>query len=184
MILPVLLLECRTMSWSELTRKNSSLYSDIEKIMIEETTTAVDFKYGYDPDLDLDYVFKAGTFTDKDIAAKSPEMKKVLLKYKPKEIISFYEKTFLLKESQLLKMNRFRDRKKWVNTTYIQKYTLPEAEQFLDILEKNVIQIDSAYSAKIEKRKTDLKKIAVFKLQKELKDQERKRREEYKPGWK
>jgi len=183
MILPLLLLECQTLSLSMLTKKESKLFSEVEKIMINETTASIDFKYGYDPDLEIDYVFKAGTFTDSEINAKSPEMKKVLLKYSSKEIISFYEKVFQIKETQIWKMNYLKSRKKWVNSTYIQKYIMPEMDQFYVILENNVLQIDAAYSTQIEKRKTYLKKVVAYNQKKELEYQEKKLREQHKPGW-
>jgi len=166
-----------------LTKKESKLFSEVEKIMINETTASIDFKYGYDPDLEIDYVFKAGTFTDSEINAKSPEMKKVLLKYSSKEIISFYEKVFQIKETQIWKMNYLKSRKKWVNSTYIQKYIMPEMDQFYVILENNVLQIDAAYSTQIEKRKTYLKKVVAYNQKKELEYQEKKLREQHKPGW-
>ena len=184
MILPLLLLECQTLSLSMLTKKESKLFSEVEKIMINETTASIDFKYGYDPDLEIDYVFKAGTFTDSEINAKSPAMKKVLLKYSSKEIISFYEKVFQIKETQIWKMNYLKSRKKWVNSTYIQKYIMPEMDQFYVILENNVLQIDAAYSTQIEKRKTYLKKVVAYNQKKELEYQEKKLREQHKPGWK
>ncbi|HPS86119.1 MAG TPA: hypothetical protein PLY36_05210 [Spirochaetota bacterium] len=184
LILPLLLLECQSLSWNNLTKKESKLFSETEKIMINETTASVDFKYGYDPDLEFDYVYKAGSFTDSEISAKSPEMKKVLLKYSTKEIISFYEKIVQLKEIQVWKMNYLRDKKKWVNSTYLQKYILPETEQFYVILENNVRQIDAAYGATIEKRKTEIKNYVVYNKNKELEYQEKKLREQRKPAWK
>lgn len=184
LILPLLILECNSAALYNLTKKQSKLFSEVEKNMINETTASIDFKFGYDPDLEIDYVFKAGTFTDSEVNAKSPEMKKVLLKYSSKEIISFYEKIFQMKETQIWKMNYLRSRKKWVNSTYLQKYTLPEMEQYLIILENNVMQIDPAYAGKIEKRKTELKKIVDKNQKKEIEYQERKEREKRKPGWK
>jgi len=184
MLLPLLLTECQTLSWTMLTRKDSRLYSEVEKAILNETTASIDFKFGYDPDLDMDYVFKAGSFTDKEINSKSGDMKKVLLKYNPKEVISFYEKTLQMKETQTWKMNYFKDRKKWVDFTYLQKYSLPETEQYLAILEKNTLVIDAAYSEKVEKRKKDIKRAVAYNLLKEIKDKERKIREERRPAWK
>ncbi len=184
LILPLLLLECNSAALSNLTKKQSRLFSETEKVIIDETTASIDFKYGYDPDLEIDYIFKAGSFTESEVKAKSPEMKKVLLKYNSKEIISFYEKIFQVKEIQIWKMNYLRNNKKWVNSTFLQKYIIPETDQFYAILENNVLQIDPAYAANIEKRKTYLKKLVAYNQKKELEYQERKLREKRKPGWK
>lgn len=173
MMLPLLLLECQSSIWIMLTRKDSKLFSEVEKLMIADTTSTINFQYGYDPDLEMDYVYKAGVFTDKDITAKSPEMKKALLKYKTDEIISFFEKIVQLKETQVWKMNLFRERKKWANATYIQKYTLPDTEMYFNILEKNVLEIDANYSGIIDKRKEEIKKAVAEKLIEELRNKEK-----------
>ncbi len=184
LILPFLLLQCKSTIWNMITKKESKLYSNIEKLILTDTTASIDFKYGFDPDLEIDYVYKAGNFSEKEISAKAPEMKKALGKYKPEEVISFYEKVVQLKETQIWKMNYLTKREKWVNSTFIKKYTLPESEQFLDILEKNVVQINSAYGGTIDQRKIELKMIVAHRLQKELDDAEKRLRERQRPPWK
>jgi len=174
LLLPMMLLECQTAAWNMLSRKNSKLFPDADQVMLREVTSSVDFKFGYDPDLEMDYVYKAGIYPDKDIIAKSPEMKKILLKYDSKEIVAFYEKIVQLKENQIWKMNFYTKRKKWVDSTYIQKYPLPETELFLEVLEKNIIQIDTSYGSDIEKRKIEIKNQTAAKLKKEQIDKEKK----------
>ncbi|PKL16439.1 MAG: hypothetical protein CVV49_16235 [Spirochaetae bacterium HGW-Spirochaetae-5] len=154
MILPLLLVECKSTLWNAITKKESKLYTDSELIMLEEVTASIDFRYGFEPDLKLDYVFKAGRFTDKEIQSKAPEMKKVLAKYKPEEIISFYGKIVQMRDAHVSEMNEYRQDEDWNDATYIEKYILPEAELFLDILEKNMMQINSSYGDEIKKIKT------------------------------
>lgn len=153
MLLPLLIIGCKTSLWKQMTQERSKLYTDLEKTMIDEITASIDFRYGFEPDLELDYVFKAGKFSDQEIQSKAPEMKKVLLKYKPEEIITFYGKIVQLRDAQISAMNEYREDEEWVDATYIQKYILPEAELFLDILEKNMIQINPSYSGEINKIK-------------------------------
>ena len=172
---------CRTLDM--LTKKFSTLYTEKEQTMLEETTSAVDYKFGYDPDLDLDYVYKAGKFTDKEVNSRLPEMKKVLSKYPKEEVAAFYEKILTMKESQVWAMNRFRDGKKWTNYTYIQKYILPETEQYLGLLEKNVIQIDPQYGETIEDKKKEIKEQTVESLEKKQELHDKKLREERRPSW-
>ena len=173
MILPMMLLQCQSSLWTMMTKKESKLYSEVEMKMLLETTGSVDFKFGYDPDLEIDYVYKAGSFSDSEVNAKSPEMKKVLSKYTAAEVISFYEKIVQLRETQTWKMNLYRQRKNWENSTFIQKYSMPETELFLGILEKNVIQINAAYGGNIEKRKNEIKAEVSARLKKELEDKEK-----------
>ena len=180
-ILSFLLTGCQTLDL--LTKKYSSLYSETEKIILGETTASINFKSGYDPDLDIDYVYKAGQFTEKDVNAGLPGMKKVLLKYPKEDVVIFYEKIVGLKETQVWKMNRFRDKKKWTDYTYLQTYILPETELYLSLLEKNVFQIDTQYKETIAERKEEIKKQTEDNLQKKQEAYEKKIREERRPSW-
>ncbi|HQO39344.1 MAG TPA: hypothetical protein PK986_02640, partial [Spirochaetota bacterium] len=70
LLLPLLLiLNCST--WYQLTKKESRYYTEEEKLILEATTAAVDFRYGFDPSLELDYVYKAGTFSEKELTDKN-----------------------------------------------------------------------------------------------------------------
>jgi hypothetical protein len=184
LILPVLLTDCQGSLLTTLTRKDTRLFNESQIAVLKDTTAAIDYKYGFDPDLEIDYVFKAGTIPDREITAKSPQMKKILQENYLKDAVTFYEKIFEMKETQIWKMTQLREKKKWTDTTYIQKYILPETELYLDILEKNIIQLDTAYGEKIEKRKSELKKMIVIKLDNELKEKEKRKQEQIKPGWK
>jgi len=171
-ILPLLLFGCQSSIWIWLTKKESKLYTENEKIILIDTTTAINYGYGFDPDLLIDYLFVAGKFTDKEITAKSPEMKKTMGKYSSDEIISFYEKTVRLKESLIWKIDNLTKNKKWINVTYIQKELLPDAELFLSILEKNVIQMNPQYAANIEDRKNIIKKNTIYSLNLEYENEQ------------
>lgn len=155
-------------------KKESKLYSVSEMKMLQDVTASVEYKYGYDPEMEIDYVYKAGVFSDSEITAKSPDMKKVLQNYSPAEVVSFFEKIIQLRETQIWKMNKYKGLKKWADATYIQKYPLPETDLFMGILEKNVIQIDAAYAGKIEKRKEEIRTEVSARLQKQLEDEEKK----------
>ena len=178
-ILPLLIFGCTSSIWIAITKKESKLYTEKEKLILIDTTSAVNYGYGYDPDLFIDYLFIAGKFTDKEIAAKSPDMKKAMVKYSADEIVSFYEKTVKLKETLIWKIENLTKNKKWVNATYIQKELVPEAELFLSILEKNVIQINPQYAVNIEDKKNVIKKNTIYYLDMEYENMlyRKKRRE-------
>jgi hypothetical protein len=173
--LPLFVLGCQSAIWIALTKKESKLYTEKEKIILMDTTSAVNYSYGYDPDLRMDYLFIAGKFTDKEITAKSPEMKKAMLKYNPDEITSFYEKIVRLQETQFWKIDNLTKNKKWINVTFIQNEFLPETELFLSILEKNVIQTNPQYALNIENRKDAIKKNTRFYLDIEYENEQYKK---------
>ena len=176
-ILPMLIFGCQSSIWIWLTKKESKLYTEKERIILIDTTSAVNYGYGYDPDLFLDYLFIAGKFTDKEITAKSPEMRKAMSRHNSDDIISFYEKIVQLKEAQIWKIDNLTKEgkraknRKWINATYIEKELLPEAELFLFILEKHVIQMNPAYGANIEDRKSAIKRNTVRRLNIQYEDE-------------
>jgi len=188
-ILPLLIFGCQSSVWMWLTKKESKLYTEKERIILIDTTSAINYGYGYDPDLYVDYLFIAGDFTDKEITAKSPEMKKAIVKYNPDEIISFYEKTVQLKETLIWKIdNLTKEGKKtknrqWINATYVEKVLLPGSELFLSILEKNVIQMNPSYGLDIENRKSAIKKNTFYRLDQQYEDEKfRKDKRKFRPS--
>jgi hypothetical protein len=178
-ILPLLLFGCQSSIWIFLTKKESKLYTAKERIILIDTTSAVNYDYGFDPDLLMDYLFIAGKFTDKEITARSPEMRKAMQKHNPADIISFYEKIIQLQQSQIWKAENLTKNKKWINATYIQKEFLPETELFLSMLEKNVIQMNPQYALNIEERKNTIRRNTIRRLNIEYDNQQyRKQRRE------
>jgi hypothetical protein len=163
-ILALLIFGCQSSIWIWLTKKESKLFTEKERIILIDTTSAVNYGYGFNPDLLMDYVFIAGNFTEKEITAKSPDMRKTMTKFSPDEIISFYEKIVQLKEAQIWKIENLTKDEKWINATYIQNVLLPEAELFLSILEKNVMQINPQYAANMQDKKSTIKRNTVRSL--------------------
>ena len=174
-LLPLFILGCQSAIWIALTKKESKLYTEKEKIILMDTTSAVNYSYGYDPDLLMDYLFIAGKFTEEEITKRSPEMKKTILKHKPDDIISFYEKIVQLQATQIWKIENLTKNKKWINVTFIQNEFLPETELFLSILEKNVIQTNPQYALNIENRKDAIKKNTRFYLDIEYENEQYKK---------
>ena len=157
LLLPLfLILNCST--WYQLTKKESRYYTEEEKLILEATTAAVDFRYGFDPSLELDYVYKAGTFSEKELTDKNKKMLEVLRKIDREKVVAFYEKMFRLKEIITWNMNNAQKDGEWDDYTLISKYILPDTEKYVEMLEKNVILIDQNYKRTIEERKGEIKK--------------------------
>ena len=162
LLLPVLLLQCST--WYQLTKKESKYYTEEEKQILEAATSAVDFRYGFDPNLELDYVYKAGTFSEKELADKNKKMLEVLRKFDKQKVVAFYEKMFRLKEIITWNMNNAQKDKEWDDYTLISKYILPDTENYVEMLEKNVILIDQNYKNTIQERKGEIRKQVEAEL--------------------
>lgn len=163
LLIPVLLLtQCTT--WYRLTKKESKYYTSAEKIILADTTSAIDFRYGFDPDLKLDYIYMAGNFSTSEFLLKEKQLKDALLKYKAEEVIAFYEKIYRLTEILTWHMNDYKEDEEWAEATLIEKYLIPDTKKFLEILEKNVILIDVQYRNIIEERKRVIKEEVVKDL--------------------
>ncbi len=167
-----LLAGCQQSSWTGLLKKESRLFTENEKVMVADTAAAIGFGYGYDPDLEIDYVFKTRELSDSEIDAKSGEMGKILKKYDTGIVIRFYEKAYQMKETQVWKMDYALERKHWHDYTFIQKYTLPDMERYFDILDKHVVQSDTAYASKLQQRKAKIKKSLRERLRKEQEERD------------
>lgn len=155
LLLPLMLVQCSV--WYNLTKKESRYYTPDELIILQETTSVAGFGYGFDPDLDLDYIFVAGIYSAKELEAKSKALRDVLVKYDSKRSVAFYEKIFRLQSIIEWNMNYYEKKEKWEKYTIIKKYILPDTEKYVEMLEKNIRLIDRNYSGIIEERKKQIK---------------------------
>lgn len=162
-LLPLIfLLQCST--WYQLTKKESKYYTPLEINILTDTTNAVDFRFGFDPDMKLDYIYMAGNFSQSELAAREKKMRDALSKYTKEEAVLFYEKIFRLTEIQTWKMNNYKKEEDWPEAALIEKYLLPDTVKFLEMLEKNVILIDANYRTIIEERKRIIREQVINEL--------------------
>ncbi len=155
LLLPFMLTQCSL--WYKITKKESKYYTAEELILLEKTTAVSGFSYGFDPDLKLDYIYIAGNYSDKELNAKSKELRTLLAKYDYNQIESFYEKIFRLKTIIEWNMNYYSKKKKWAEHTLIKDYILPDTEKYVEMYEKNLLLINRSYKDTIEERKKQIK---------------------------
>lgn len=163
LIMPLFfLIQCSM--WYKITKSESKLYTPQEKTILDETTMAMDFRYGFEPDLELDYIYMAGNFSQKELDAREKIMKDILLKHKPEEVVAFYEKIYRLIEILSWNAEYYRKKEKWTKAILIEKYLLPDSKKYFEMLEKNVILIDVNYRKTIEERKRIIKQQVIEDL--------------------
>ena len=155
LLLPFMLTQCSV--WYNLTKKESRYYSPDELVLLQETTAVSGFSYGFDPDLELDYIYVAGTYSAKELDAKSRAMRDVLTKYEYDRIKSFYEKIYRLKSIIEWNMNYYKKKEDWEKYTLIKTYILPDTEKYVEMYEKNIQLINRSYKDIIEERKKQIK---------------------------
>lgn len=155
LLLPFMLTQCSL--WYKITKKESKYFSTEELVLLEKTTAVSGFSYGFDPDLKLDYIYVAGTYSDKELNAKSKALREVLTQYDYDQIESFYEKIFRLQSILEWNMNYYNKKEKWGEHTLIKTYILPDTEKYVEMYEKNLLLINRSYKDTIEERKKQIK---------------------------
>jgi len=155
LVLCLALTQCTT--WYRLTRKDSKLWNQSDIAILTSVAEAIEFRAGFDPYLDLDYIYMAGNFTKEEIAVKEKKLKEVITSFKSEDVIAFYEKVFSIVEILKWYAEDYKNDEEWNEATYIEKYLLPDTDRFSEMLEKNIIIINPDYSKIIEERKRVIK---------------------------
>jgi hypothetical protein len=153
-LLPLFLLNCGY--YYSLFRKNSTYYSENERDLLKKTTAICGQGYGYDPDVDLDYVF-VNNFTKGPAADRDAALQKVFRNIGQKDAVGFFEKIYALREATVYVMNGYEKKGKWTEQTYLKKYLLPPLEEYCGLLEKNLMALYADYGASIDSRKKEIR---------------------------
>jgi hypothetical protein len=148
----------------------SSFYTDQEKAILEKTTKAIEFDYGYNDDFNLDYFFPVYQgFTEFKPGDK--ELSKAVDGMNSETLVSYSEKIYWLQRVAKYKMGRYERAGDWKNYTYIEKYLMPPLNHFSDLLEKQALKRDKSYAGRIEKRKKAIdRKVFFIMRRKEFED--------------
>lgn len=150
LLLPLFLVQCAT--YYKFFKTESEYYTEGEKVILAQTTAAIGFRSGFDPDLKLDYVYSHSAVKD-NAAKKKQKMIKALQAFKPGEVTAFYEKIFRLKRLIEYTMEEAKADEDWNDYTHIKKYVLPSFAVYFNLLEKSVLEVVPAYVDSMKKRK-------------------------------
>jgi hypothetical protein len=153
--------------------EKSTFYNDRELEILEKTVKAIDFGYGYDPDINLNYVFSL-YHGFSDFKPDDKELTQAIDGMDSETLITYSEKIYWLKRVASFKLERYRETGDWKNYTFIRKYLLPPLDFYSDLLEKQALKKDKSYADRIDKRKMEIDQ----KIQWEM------RRREFERLWK
>jgi len=151
----------------------STFYNDRELAILEKTVKAIDFGYGYDPDIDLNYVFSL-YHGFSDFKPEDKELTQAIDGMGPETLITYSEKIYWLTRVAVFKLERYKELGDWKNYTFVKKYLLPPLNFYSDLLEKQALKKDKSYADQIDKRKREI----------DLKIQWEMRRREFERLWK
>lgn len=158
----LLLTQCTT--WYRLTRKDSKLWNESDIKILTSVAETIEFRPGFDPYLDLDYIYMAGNFTKEEIAIKEKKLKEALSPFKSDEVIDFYEKVLYALEVLRWYAEDYKKDEKWHEVTYIEKYLLPDTQKFSEMLEKNILLLFPDYGKVIKEKKEAIKSRVIKEL--------------------
>jgi len=137
-------------------KKESTYYKKNEKVLLNKITADINFSYGFDGDVELDYIFPQNErFGTEAIIDK--RLNKSLKKYKTADIIKFYETMYRLQCMYDIKIAKYKKSKNWKMYTHVNKYLYPPLVTFLKVLEKKVGILNPPYKEKLKKRKKVIK---------------------------
>ncbi|MBN1534115.1 MAG: hypothetical protein JXA20_15700 [Spirochaetes bacterium] len=139
--------------------------------ILEKTTKAIEFDYGYDDDIGLDYVYPYPNSMD---ALKNNENKfmQAVDDIDNTTLIKFFEKVYGVREKTVLLRDLAEAREQWTRYTYISKYLLPGIEEYTKVLERRVLARDPAYGSVIDEKKAAVREALLRRMQ----DEENRRR--------
>lgn len=151
----------------------SVLYTEQEKEILEKTVKSIDFDYGYDPELGIDYVVPVTQgFTE--FKAGEGEIARALDGVDGEALASYNEKIYRLKKTTLLKMEKCREDGNWKNYTFINKYLLPPLNHYSGLIERQTMKKNRAYIYEADKKKKEIDDSLEFEM----------RRKEFEDLWK
>ncbi len=144
--------------------KESKTFTSKEISILERTTQAIRFDYGYDDSLDIDYVYSYPD-AQKDIRNNEKKFFAALDDTDTETLISFYEKVYEVYQKTVIWEKLAESGRKWIRYTYISKYLLPGIDTYTGILERAVLSRDPGYSGKIGERKAAVRESVLRGLE-------------------
>jgi hypothetical protein len=147
------------------TNRKSTFYTEQEKKLLEKTVRSIEFDSGYDPALDLDYVYPL-TPGSTEFKAGDKELARSLEDSDSETLIGYSEKIYRLKTITENKMEKYRSNGNWKNYTFISKYLLPPLNHYSGAVEKQALKRDRKYQNEIDGRKIRIEKKEKYEMDK------------------
>lgn len=158
LLLMIFLLQCSYAN--RLFKKESFYYTDSERDVVEKTTKVINFDFGYDPEIELDYIYST-TKEIPDLKSKDADFRKSVAQTDPKLLVSSYGKVFMLRQTTAYRMQYYKQDNDWRYYIYLQKYLLPAVDAYTVMLEKHISERDKSFKDNLPSIKKKLDDEAV-----------------------
>ncbi len=159
LLLPVLLFlaSCTTMQAGE-----TGFFTPAELSVLDKTTQAMDYGYGYDDEVELNYVF---VFSSGEMSPerREKEFASAVKDMSASEMLPFFDRVYRLESMMRYKINKYRLTRKWKYYTYLQNYLLPPMDTYLSLVQKYLLIKAPDLESNLPKRKVRIdKNVAVY----------------------
>lgn len=161
---PLLALSC-----ASIPVEGNGFFNPDELALLDKTTQAIDYGYGYDADEELNYIFSI-SMTGMNDTQKEKAFTAVVKDIPSEQFMRFYMKIYRLHAMTRYVLHRHKNEKEWKEYTYVKNYLYPPLDSYFAMIEKNLIAHDpaSAHKRPSIKKKIDTSVVLYYReLEKE-----------------
>ncbi len=117
--------------------RDDSIFSPAQKKLLEKTTEALDYGYGFDEEIGLDYIH-SHSFSETNVPAREKALAAALKDSGPDDILEFYKKVYRLGAMMRHKMAEYEKERDWKQYTYVKNYMIPPLDAFAGHIRKQL----------------------------------------------
>lgn len=137
---------------SKRSKFGDNFLSKEEVSILNQTTQAIDYDYGYDNIIDLSYIFSF-SYSDKNFSQKEKDFSAIVNRIESNILELYVIKINKIYHMTEYKLKYFKKRAEWKYYTFIKNELLPPLEKYKILLEKYSYKRNPALRTVIEKEK-------------------------------
>jgi len=147
----------------------SKYYSADEKSLLNGFSDVMGYGYGFDINLKLDYIFETDHTIKKITKVEFNAINDLMKKYKSETVLRLYKKLYRLILVTEDKLFYTKQKKEWINYTYIKKHLLPSLYHYFTVFENASFKKVKILKNNSQKIKKDIKDQIEFEKNKGVK---------------
>ena len=128
--------------------RDESIFTPSEKRILERATEALDYGYGYEREIGIDYIISY-SFSETNMPAREKALAAALKDQDVSEIIGFYSKIYRLGVTMRYRIEAFEKDKDWKQYTYLKNYLVPPLEAFTAHIRKQLLARDPSVAERL-----------------------------------
>ncbi|HSV96514.1 MAG TPA: hypothetical protein VLM75_06200 [Spirochaetota bacterium] len=118
--------------------RDDSIFSPAQKKMLEKTSEALDYGFGFDDEIEIDYIH-SHSFSETNMPAREKALAAALQDFSPDDILEFYKKLYRLGAMMRHRMSAYEIERDWKQYTYVKNYLIPPLDTFTGHIRKQLL---------------------------------------------